>query len=220
MAITNLGELKASVADWMNREDLTSVIPDFIRMAEVRINDDHRSQVAAKDVALEADLPFGLQQNPINLGVGQILVGEVETLVVNGINIPLVTWDEYNKEKKERTYPNGCYALRGNEIYYSDFAEPYDATPTAGDNVDFRLYYKAPETTFNLLDDSSTTPLFLLNPNVYLYGALVEASVYLRDMEGAQIYQARYDEVLNKVYKAYKRAQVSGGMSVSSIGAD
>ena len=33
MAINNYGELKASVADYIKRRDLTSVIPDFIQNA-------------------------------------------------------------------------------------------------------------------------------------------------------------------------------------------
>lgn len=220
MAITNLGELKASVADWMNREDLTSIIPDFIKLAEVRINDDHRSNVASNEVALEADLPFALQQNPVDLGVGELLVGEVETLVVNGHPIPYVTWEQYQEEKKESTYKDGCYTVREGKVYFSGFAESYEPAPTAGDDVNFRLYYNTNDTTFNLLDDNSTTPFFLENPSAYLYAALVEASIYLRDMEGVQIYQVRYDELMNKVFKAFKRSKVSGGMSVRSVGGD
>ena len=33
MALTTYTELKASVADWLNRTDLTNVIPDFISLA-------------------------------------------------------------------------------------------------------------------------------------------------------------------------------------------
>ena len=33
MALSTYDELKASVADFLNRSDLTSVIPDFIKMA-------------------------------------------------------------------------------------------------------------------------------------------------------------------------------------------
>ena len=34
MSITTYTELKASLANWLNRDDLTSVIPDFIALAE------------------------------------------------------------------------------------------------------------------------------------------------------------------------------------------
>ena len=34
MAITTYSELQSAVADWLNRDDLTSVIPNFIELAE------------------------------------------------------------------------------------------------------------------------------------------------------------------------------------------
>lgn len=37
MALTTYTELKASVADWINRDDLTAVIVDFISLAEAQI---------------------------------------------------------------------------------------------------------------------------------------------------------------------------------------
>ena len=38
MSITSYAELQAAVADWMNRADLTAVIPSFIANAEARLN--------------------------------------------------------------------------------------------------------------------------------------------------------------------------------------
>ncbi len=37
MALTTYTELKASIADWLNRTDLTTTIPDFISLAEAQI---------------------------------------------------------------------------------------------------------------------------------------------------------------------------------------
>ena len=41
MAITTYAELKSSIANWLNRDDLTSVIPDFISLTEAGINRDY-----------------------------------------------------------------------------------------------------------------------------------------------------------------------------------
>ena len=38
MAITNYGELKSAISDFLNRSDLTSVIPTFIDFAEAEFN--------------------------------------------------------------------------------------------------------------------------------------------------------------------------------------
>jgi len=37
MALTTYTELKASIADWLNRSDLTAAIPDFISLAEAQM---------------------------------------------------------------------------------------------------------------------------------------------------------------------------------------
>ncbi len=44
MAYTNFTDLKASVANYLGRTDLTSVIPDFISFAELRIARDLRTR--------------------------------------------------------------------------------------------------------------------------------------------------------------------------------
>ena len=42
MALTNYNDLKASIADFLNRDDLTAVIPDFITLAEGQLNKELR----------------------------------------------------------------------------------------------------------------------------------------------------------------------------------
>ena len=40
MALDTYTNLKTSIADWLNRSDLTAVIPDFITLAEAQMNRD------------------------------------------------------------------------------------------------------------------------------------------------------------------------------------
>ena len=42
MALANYADLTASVANWLNRTDLTAIIPDFVAMAESDISRDLR----------------------------------------------------------------------------------------------------------------------------------------------------------------------------------
>ncbi len=44
MAITNYTQLKSSIADWLNRADLTNQIPDFIAIAEAKFNRNIRTR--------------------------------------------------------------------------------------------------------------------------------------------------------------------------------
>ncbi len=38
MAVGTYAELKTSIADFLNRDDLTSAVPDFIKLAEADMN--------------------------------------------------------------------------------------------------------------------------------------------------------------------------------------
>lgn len=65
MALNSFSALKASIADWLNRADLTSQIPDFITMAESRFNRELRCDEMDESETLtitsgSATVPTGL----------------------------------------------------------------------------------------------------------------------------------------------------------------
>lgn len=216
MALTNLGELKASVADWLNREDLTTQIPDFVKLAENRINADHRSRVVANEVHQAFTVASENQINP----VAQHSPFEVTAVVVDGKVIQNVTWDEYHREQDSPKSANGVYTFSKGNLYYSGFVEESGTAPDPG-GADVVVEYHGFELSeFNFTSDASTTALFTEHPEIFLYASLLEASVYLRDMEGVQIYQVRYDELMDKIQKSFNRRKVSGGFTVSSVGGD
>ena len=213
MALTNLGELKASVADWLNREDLTTQIPDFVKMAENRINADHRSRVVANEVHQSFTVASENQINP----VAQHSPFEVTGVVVDGNVIPQVTWDEYHREQKNPTCLNGVYTFSKGKLYYTGFVDEDGVAPAAGGEDVVVEYHGFELSAFDFNNDASTTTLASEHPEVFLYASLLEASVYLRDMEGVQIYQVRYDELMDKIQKSFNRRKVSGGFAVSSV---
>ena len=66
MALANYTDLLASIAGWLNRTDLTAVIPDFVTLAEARIARDLRlrrqvtlASVIVSDENVTAALPTG-----------------------------------------------------------------------------------------------------------------------------------------------------------------
>ena len=67
MALSNYGELVASVADWLNREDLTALMPDIVRLAEQNINSDYRSRIGATELESTTTFASEEQQNPVNI---------------------------------------------------------------------------------------------------------------------------------------------------------
>ena len=71
MALGNYTELQASIADFLNRSDLTLVIPDFITMAEADMN----RTLRIKDMSVRTRAPLSgqyLKLPPDFLGVRNI----------------------------------------------------------------------------------------------------------------------------------------------------
>ena len=54
MAITTYAELQAAAANWLVRADLTARIPEFIALAEARLNRVMRARLAEAEVSLSA----------------------------------------------------------------------------------------------------------------------------------------------------------------------
>ena len=54
MAITTYGELQAAAANWLVRADLTTRIPEFIALAEARLNRTLRARLAEVEVSLSS----------------------------------------------------------------------------------------------------------------------------------------------------------------------
>lgn len=60
MSLSNYTELKTSIANYLNRNDLTNVIPDFITLTEDRLNRDLRvaSNVVRAETTTTASQAF------------------------------------------------------------------------------------------------------------------------------------------------------------------
>ena len=213
MAYSNVGELKAAVADWINREDLTTQIPEFIALGENRILSDHRSAVVPNEEELLFTVTAANQQNPYPAGKYSIT-----SLVVDGELIQPVTWETFVQQKKESTLGKVWTYWEG-AIYYSGFVgEDETPDPTA---PDVKLLYRAfSKATLDLTDDANFSPFFKANPELYLMAALLEAATYLRDVEGITLYQTRYNDLYDSIAKGYKRRKIAHGFVVSSVGAD
>ncbi len=184
MALTTYDELKDSVADFLNRSDLTSVIPDFIKMAETDMNRKMRhwrmenratASVSGRFSVLPTDfletirLHLETDQRPIEL----VSYLEMQTLRENA-----------NDTVGKPT----TYSITQGEI---------ELFPTPDTTYDIELYYYA---KIPSLSASQTTNNILTNfPDAYLYGSLIHSSPYLQEdvrmASWASLYQSAIDAI-------------------------
>jgi hypothetical protein len=178
MAITNYAELQTSIANWLHRSDLTAVIPDFIALAESRIN----RVLSARGTEIEAVLTATPQSEFVDLP--------------NDFGAPIVLWLESFMPRQElilkqaselnyspiESYPN-FYTIKSNQIQLDRIA---------GDSYPLRLRY------LQNLDIATTDTNYVLTnyPDIYLYGALVESASFIRDEAQAPIWQQKFENAM------------------------
>lgn len=196
MAITSYADLQTSIANFLARSDLTAQIPDFIQLAEARINreletreQEKRSQatLTAGDeyIALPTDLrevrEVKLNTSPLTVLNYMSPTGLDSEYSSNGLGKPK-GYSIVGKEMKVRPVPDSAYTM---EIVYIGSVDTLSAT---------------------------TTPvLFLRSPDVYLYGALTEAYVYLLDEQRAAQYDEKFTRAINEVRMDEERSHYGTG---------
>lgn len=198
MPLSNYTELKSSVADWLNRADLTSQIPDFIALAEARFNRDLRlNAMLQRDTTVATSDYVELPSDWLE---------HVSVTVINGgtIHRPLtyVTNEEFNRLRHQN--------LTGSFRYYTIQEDNIALLPEmdAG-SVSLEIFYygKIPA-----LSDSNTTNWLLTRaPDLYLYGALAAAEMYLANDERLPVWLANVEKIMDDLRMESERAKRSQG---------
>lgn len=182
MAITNYTTLQTSIANWLHRADLTDVIPDFISLAESRLNRLLPSRGTEIDKTITAtqgsayiDLPSDFN-TPVALWL-EAWIPRRELVFVVPTELPYMPI---------QTYPT-YWCLKQNKIQFDRLA-----------NQNFNLTLRYIQ-LLDLTTDAPTNYILTSYPDVYLYGALLESAPYVRDDERLGMWQDRFDRAINEV---------------------
>jgi hypothetical protein len=202
MAITTYSELKTAVADWLNRSDLTSAIPNFIAMAEAQMNRQirHRKMVVRADATLDTpyfavpadwqeNIRFQLNTNPIT---------------------PLVYVTPEQMIEDSQVYITG-----GQPMFFTMVGQQFQVLPAPdGSYTGELLYYgKIP----SLSDAAPTTWLLTEAPDIYLYAALTQSAPYLKEDERTAVWAGYYQTLVNDMKIADERARIGNSKLVPRI---
>lgn len=196
MATSNYAELKSAVADWLNRADLTSAIPNFVALAEAKFNRDLRTRQQVKRAY--ATLTGQYIQLPTDWAEGINL-----QLNVNPVRVlDFVTTDQADRIKARRYGDTDAdaYTIVGSQL---------EVIPVVGDDTEIEMAYYA---KIPALSDSNTTNWLLTEwPDLYLYGTLVHAAPYLREDDRIATWKGLADQLTEEIRLSDERAKHSGG---------
>ena len=208
MALSTFTELKDAIADWLDRSDLTARIPDFIALAEARINRELR--IRPMEVRSTMTTTSGNQY--FNLPGGYIQMRNIQ------LNTNPTTALEYiTPEMLDRLYGSSttgkprAYTLIGDEIQLAPI-------PDSAYTLEMAFYEK-----FTALGDGTSgtvTSNWLTKnaPDILLYGALMEAEPFIKNDERVAVWLNGYGNAIDKLQTADQRDRHSGSaMRVRNI---
>lgn len=199
MALSTYTEIKASVASWLNRSDLTTQIADFISLAEVRIN---RDVAKLNLVGLEKRATATTTSGDAYLATPTRLLA-IKSLVVNGspnrvlkYTPPDVMAQLYNNTATAKPY---AYTVIGDEIKFG---------PVPDSAYTVEMTYCAKEQP---LSGSVATNWFTANaPDLLVYGALMEAEPYMKNDERIATWSNMYQAGLSSLEEMNRTLSFSG----------
>lgn len=199
MSLANYAGLKASIASWATRSDLTVQIPDFVTWAQQEIGRRLRcsillrratATIATETLAVPTDFAairaFYLETSPRR------------TLTVNS--------------------PEGIIdfsAAYANAPYPTDVAvegEVFRFGPTfTGSATGLMVYYAIPAA---MVADTDVNAVLTKYPMLYLFGALEALFRYLEDDDNAQVYGGQFGALIESINQTSAADAMSGPLQL------
>lgn len=190
-------ELKTNIASYLNRSDLTDQMDMFIDNVEGEVNRRVRRKEMIKRATTTADAQYLSLPNDwleaINVEItsnnfSPILQQSIESL------------DIYRKSINNKT---------GQPVYFAFVDDTMELAPTPDASYTLQLTYYG---KIDALSDSNTSNFLSNNhPDVYLYGALKHASIYLMEDERVAMFSQLFEKALEELKMEQEKAEFGKG---------
>jgi hypothetical protein len=190
-------ELKTNIANYLNRSDLTSYIDTFIDSTEAELNRRLRTKEMIKRATATADSQYLTVptdwQEAINI---EITSNNFSPLFQQSIE----SLDIYRKANNNAV---------GQPVYYAMVDDSIELAPTPDSSYTLQLTYYA---KINALSDSNTTNFVSTDhPDVYLYGALKHASIFLMEDDRIPLFTNQFEKALEEIRLEQEKAAFGKG---------
>ena len=196
MAISTYSELQTAVANWLDRDDLSARIPEFISLAEARFNRLLRLRsMESKQTASTV----GGQRN-YNLPASYI---QMRNFQLN--TSPLTTLSYVTPEIYDRVWGG---STGGIPKFYTIVADEISLGPIPGSVLTMEmLFYRR----FDNLSASTTTNwLLTYAPDIYLYASMLEAEPFIMNDERVPLWATALDKAISDMQEQDNKDRHSG----------
>lgn len=196
MAISTFAELKTAVANWLNRSDLTTYIPDFVTLGENRIYRELRIRT------MEGSINSAIASGVVALPSDYV---ELKYAYVDGS--PVQYLKRTNAQTLIEQYPTRAADSKPQHISVDAGNFIFGPYPDSAYTIKGTYYKRLPA-----LSDANTTNWFTTNaPGILLFAALSEAEPFLKNDERVTLWQAKYEQEKAGIEQEEQRERFSGG---------
>ena len=196
MAISTYTELKTAVANWLDRDDLTDRIPEFIALAETRMNRVLRLRMMEAKYTAST---VGAQRNyALPTGYLQMRNFQLNTS-------PITTLSYVSPEIFDRLWGGSTggtpqfYTILANEIQLGPI-------PASAQTMEMLFYKKITALSSTNLTEQMLTD----NPDIYLYGALLEAEPFIMNDERVSLWALGFEKAVASLQEQDNKDRHSG----------
>ena len=207
MALSSYSELLSTVANYLNRDDLTALIPTFITLTENRLNRELRVRANMVRATTTTTSGQGFYDLPSDL-----------------IELRNITYDNNSQshalrylspESVSREYGT---IVSGQPRAYTNLGNDLKLTPAPDAAYTISINYYS---QLRSLSESVTTNDVLTEyPSLYLFGSCLEGAIYLNDTEQTNRFGSVFQKALDDVKRAEEAARYSGTVMTTSIQGD
>jgi len=192
MAIQNYKELKAAIADWMDRQQLVNTVPSEIEGVNIdlanvfctRVEGDINRSVRVEDMIVPM---FNAPVENQSMVVLPDNVLGIRLVLVDGVDAVYLTPEQLSMGEN---YYSGI-------PLYTRVARQLHFYPPLAEGCQITVL---PYVTLKpLVNDTDTNWMLTKYPDVYLNGCLYEACRYVRDDEGAMMWKGDYVQALGAI---------------------
>jgi hypothetical protein len=183
MALTNYTTFVATVESYLARTDLTSVIPDFVQMAQLRMSRDLRTERMLK-VATTSPT-----DNKVAFPSDFLELREMHFQGNPPILLEFQTPDLF--------FRNGQTTLSGRSHYFTMLGTEFQFAPSQDSSYTIQILYYAQPT---FISSTVSSNLYLAYyPDALLYATLAEAEPYLMNDPRVTTWSALYDRAIANI---------------------
>ena len=201
MSIATYAELRTAVENWLDHALFSARVPEFIALFEAAAN--RRLRVRQQEASSALTPSLGTVALP-----GDYLAWRRVTWT----GAPRVELQYVHPSYLQAAYPSSpadvprIFTIEGSTL---------KVRPIDGAALEFDYFQKIPSLSSGA--DSGTNWLLAAHPDLYLFGALVEAEMFGVNDERAPVWKARRDEIFDEIEKLSNKTRGAGAIRVTGV---